>query len=131
MKYKIGDKVKIRKDLVEGDLEAAIETEDKDLYVNSNMIEFAGKTAIITEIVENDYDYRIDLDEGSFFWADEMLENTEEIIVATPVGKTVLDKYKELTTFLLTELEIADDVRYKEVAHFITVLRPDLSELFI
>ncbi|MBK5242145.1 hypothetical protein [Clostridium sp.] len=132
MRYKIGDKVKIREDLVKGDLEPLVNTEDKELHVNDDMIELVGKTAIITEFTENDYDYKLDIDKGDSFWSDEMLENTEidvkEIIL---LKETELIGYKELASLLATELKEFNQDKYSEVIHYITVLRPDLAKLVI
>ena len=77
MKYKIGDKVKIRKDLKGG-------CYYNGLYFADEMEIYKGKIATITEI-ENDKAYRIDfnkeeryrigLDEGVWCWSDDMFEN--------------------------------------------------------
>ena len=117
MRYKVRDKVRIRKDL-EGD----------KIYGKVDMVsgmkKCLGEIAIITYVTERNY--KIDIDKGNYFWSDEMFEDTE-----SPIDKTGLDKYKELITFLSNELEGADSVRYRELLHFISVLRPDLLELFI
>ena len=127
MRYKVGDKVRIRKDLKPGELEVA----GKEMRIAMCMVNHNGKEAVVTKLLNSNrnYDYEIDIDRGNSYWSDEMLEIPVTVTVA--VDKTELEKYKELTTLLFRELEIADDVRYKDVAHFITVLRPDLSELFI
>jgi len=187
MKYKVGDKVRIRKDLVPdtryGEDELFFSSEMKsscgetatilkdiswkkngkyalniftgfvfnddmledvvpEKFVVGSMVKVIGNKSkdtnkdkylnTIHEVLENDhspeYPYKLN-DTMPFLFAQEELELVESLIVI-PVDQTELSKYKELTTFLFKELKIADDVRYKEVAHFITELRPDLSKLF-
>lgn len=65
MKFKIGDKVKVRKDLKAG--------EEHGYYFNDEMFEMRGKTVTIT-CVYND-SYRIK--EAGYFWTDEMFEEIE------------------------------------------------------
>lgn len=70
MKFKIGDKVKIREDLVV-DLAYGC-----DEFV-SDMSEYCGKEATITGIYDNclvDGVYFLDIDDGTWYWTDEMLE---------------------------------------------------------
>jgi hypothetical protein len=66
MKYKVGDKVKIREDLiVDNDYGSDGFTEEMEQY--------KGKTATITDVC---YDkYEIDIDDGNWCWTDEMLED--------------------------------------------------------
>jgi hypothetical protein len=66
MKYKVGDKVKIREDLiVDNDYGSDGFTEEMEQY--------KGKTATITDIYWDKYD--IDIDDGDWSWTDEMLED--------------------------------------------------------
>jgi sulfur relay (sulfurtransferase) DsrC/TusE family protein len=65
--FKVGDKVKIRTDLVPNELYDSLE-------FRNEMMEFCGREAEIIE-VDEDGDYRIDLDEESWFWNDEMFED--------------------------------------------------------
>ena len=70
MKYKVGDKVKIREDLIVDDVYGS------DSFAEE-MVEYKGKTATITDV---HYDkYEIDLDDGSWYWTDEMLEDCVDI----------------------------------------------------
>lgn len=70
MKYKVGDKVKIREDL-----------KDDEVYGNgywdatSDMVSRGGMIATITECEEDSY--RIDVDNGFYSWVDEMFEEVE------------------------------------------------------
>lgn len=63
MRYKVGDKVRIRYNLGIG------ETYGGEVFVD-DMNVFSGKQATITEIENGEY--YIDLDEGEFIWTDEM-----------------------------------------------------------
>ena len=70
MKYKIGDKVKIREDLEVG-------KEYNDCTFIGDMEKYKGKIATIYYCY-NDGSYDIDLDGGDWFWTDEMFEDITE-----------------------------------------------------
>ena len=72
MKYKVGDKVKVRSDLKEGELESG-------MFVTRNMAELAGKTLTISDLSYNGTRY--DIKESGGFWTDEMFEEGGEEIV--------------------------------------------------
>ena len=70
MKYKVGDKVRVREDL----------STDKmydECYVHSLMVVFLGKTVTIHEARENINRYRIEEDCGAWYWTDSMFESLE------------------------------------------------------
>jgi len=67
MKYKVGDKVRIRKDLVEDHLQAP--------GVTSDMIKLGGQVATIKNV--NDCGYLYSVEENDYFWAEDMLELVE------------------------------------------------------
>jgi hypothetical protein len=67
MKYKVGDKVRIREDLV-------IKEQYNDLTFVPDMVQYMGKVATITEIRFEDV-YGIDLDGCNWCWTDEMFED--------------------------------------------------------
>lgn len=82
--FKVGDRVKIRKDL--GLNEGC---NNAGHYISTDMLYYKGKEAIITRISESnfgsfreDIKYFIDIDNGVWAWSDEMLEqvksNTEK-----------------------------------------------------
>jgi hypothetical protein len=71
MKYKVGDKVKIKEGLVPGDRYGGF------LFVSA-MKEHFGKEAAITEILRDEA-YCINLDSDSWYWTDEMLEDIVEV----------------------------------------------------
>lgn len=70
--FKVGDKVKIRTDLVPNELY-------NSLVFRNEMMEFCGREAEIVE-VDEDGDYRIDLDEESWFWTDAMFEDKINVV---------------------------------------------------
>ena len=70
MKYKIGDKVKIREDLEVG-------KGYNDCTFIKDMEQYKGKIATIYYCY-NDDSYDIDLDGGAWFWTDGMLEDVIE-----------------------------------------------------
>ena len=64
MKYKVGDKVRVRKDLIAGELYG------KDIFA-SEMIPFKGQSVTIKKIVEDKYE--IEEDSQTWWWTYEML----------------------------------------------------------
>lgn len=70
MKYKVGDKVRIRKDLVRGQKYGKYD-------VTSTMQELGGKTACITDVNVRNEAYHIDLDLDLLHWTDEMFEDVD------------------------------------------------------
>lgn len=73
MKYKVGDKVKIREDLVVGNMYGASS-------FTSKMEQYKGKIATITNVYYNyTYSYyHIDIDNEHLHWTDEMFEEITE-----------------------------------------------------
>lgn len=92
MKYKVGDKVRVRSNLKE--------TMNNAIYgvsVNSEMVKLAGKMVTIDHVNEKIYTIK----EYGFAWTDEMFECIEkpsrENFLKMPVGtKIITDKGKEL-----------------------------------
>ena len=71
MKYKIGDKVRVRDDL------------EKDIFYGEHRFEeeqeeFKGKSAIINNVNKASNYYDLDIDYEEFYWTDEMLEPVAE-----------------------------------------------------
>lgn len=88
MKYKIGDKVKIREDLEYGHVY------DVSLYmVTTEMLKYRGKVATIVDADDCHYSYEIDLDEGHYSWSNKMFEDVEESEAKFKIG----DKVRILT----------------------------------
>lgn len=71
MKYKVGDKVRIREDLVEE------KQYDGDICFVPSMAQYKGKVATITDILWNDC-YTIDLDGKIWHWTDGMFEDIKD-----------------------------------------------------
>lgn len=79
MKYKVGDKVRIRKDLKVGEKYDGV-------IVREEMIELVGKTLTISNVNdfgEGDINYYLNEDEDCYYWTDPMFEdemtNTDRI----------------------------------------------------
>ena len=66
MKYKVGDKVRIRRDL-----------SASDDGVNWGMAQLAGTITTITCVYNNDGVFLLDADDGEWFWTNEMLEDAD------------------------------------------------------
>lgn len=66
MKYKVGDKVKIREDLI-------VDVEYGSDSFAEEMAQYKGKTATITDVYWDKYE--IDLDDSDWCWTDEMFED--------------------------------------------------------
>lgn len=80
MKYKVGDKVRIRKDLEVGKMYGG-------LNIHEKKAEFLGKTTTVTAAWGREYSLYIDA--GKWSWTDEMLEDVNEEaeeMPQTPVG---------------------------------------------
>lgn len=69
MKYKVGDKVRVKQDLKVGELV----TPNRRSFINSRMTGYCGEVVTITRVREEDYE--IEEDEGTCWWNDEMLED--------------------------------------------------------
>ena len=67
MKYKVGDKVRIRRDL-----------SASDDCVNRGMAKFAGTITTIKCVYNPDGVFLLDADGGEWFWTNEMLEDADE-----------------------------------------------------
>lgn len=80
MKYKVGDKVRVRKDLV------ADKRYGNHFFV-SDMKPYIGKTMTIDSITI--YGYRLKEDKGGWYWTDEMLEDAEDITILVKGNKVI------------------------------------------
>ena len=86
MKFKVGDKVKIRKDLKKGN--------GFNLYVTDDMEELAGKiVTIIDAWGNNDGRYSIKEDSYSYTWSEDMFEGlakpSKEELFKMPIGTII------------------------------------------
>lgn len=96
MKYKVGDKVRVRDDLERGKWYSMNNRTFSD-YVNSKMITFKGKE--VTILADNCFGmYLIKEDNGEWHWTDEMfsgLATSLPKVVITTDGKTTTAKMYE------------------------------------
>lgn len=78
MKYNVGDKVRIREDLITGE-------KYNDLTFVPDMVQYMGKVATITRIKFEDV-YGIDLDGKTWSWSDEMFEDVKDTPKNVDIG---------------------------------------------
>jgi len=118
MKYKVGDKVRVKEDL-------SHKEQYGEFGVMEDMENYKNKVATITQV--DRARYRLDIDKdapgGRWAWTDEMLE---DIIEPT---QSDLEKYKDLTRFLLKEIAAFNIEKYIDIDETLKILRPDLLEL--
>ena len=93
MKYKVGDKVLVRKDLEHNERYS-------DIRFDKDMEKYRGGQATITKVNAKFKFYTIDLDKGFFSWGDDMFEG---LVYAIPTPATKAMKYK-----------VGDKVRIRE-----------------
>ena len=67
MKYKVGDRVRVRKDLKPGNFYG------KDYYISS-MDKFKGEKCVITEIWDQSYQ----INDFGYWWSEEMFESVDD-----------------------------------------------------
>lgn len=70
MEYKVGDKVKVREDLVVG-------KEYGEYCFDEDMVQYKGATVTIERVITEEWAYFIKEDERLFWWTDEMFEPLE------------------------------------------------------
>lgn len=103
MKYKVGDKVRVRDDLICYEWYKMHDSETYD-SVNTEMQEFKGKE--VTILADNSFGkYLIKEDNGEWYWTDEMflgLVASLPKVVITTDGKTTTAKMYEGTKLLKT-----------------------------
>lgn len=110
MEFKIGDKVRIKKDLIAEDTrECNYIIFVNKFFVNKEMTKFAGNTATITQVEEENESYRIDLDEGLWRWTERMFEplfDEKTTIKMIKEVKTKLENSTENFSKLIKELSL-------------------------
>ena len=88
MKYKVGNKVKIREDLKVEHLYGG------RAWVTQGMHDLGGKIATIVDVSEHEGVYCIDLDNSSYIWTSEMFEDVNKdvgkrIVIEVDEGKVI------------------------------------------
>ena len=71
MKFKVGEKVRVREDLEVGEFYG-------DYLFSKKMVEYQGKLTTIADIIYTQNFYILDIDNKSHMWTDEMLEPVDE-----------------------------------------------------
>ena len=102
MKYKVGDKVRIRKDLEPGNYYG------EGNYISS-MDEFKGKKCVITKI----WDQYYQINNSDYWWSEEMLESVDDLL------EYALEKLE------MTKEELEDEMRIdkEDMAKAIEIVR--------
>jgi hypothetical protein len=72
MKYKVGDRVRVKDDL-------EVNSVYGELFFNTDMEKYKGEKATIRQVNVNDL-YKIDIDVEGFCWNDEMIEPIENVV---------------------------------------------------
>lgn len=96
MKYKVGDIVKVREDLKEGNGIG-------NTFVNSSMVELAGKLVTISS-VNDDEDYFIEEDDQTYYWIDDFFEDNEDCNIKKEEEEKKSDEYKDIIDKVLSEI---------------------------
>lgn len=151
MKYKVGDKVRVRDDLELGKWYSMNNHTFSD-FVNSKMITFKGKE--VTILADNCFGmYRIKEDNGEYHWTDEMFSglatNLPKVVITTDgktttakmyegkkVLKTAKSQYSPEDTFdfavgakLALERVTKKDLKFK-IGQFVRVIENDTCQFF-
>lgn len=98
MKFKVGDRVRIRKDLKKGD--------DFEIYVTDKMEELAGEIVTITKVNKAlvNVRYVIDKDDGFYAWSEDMFESSvkpsKEELFKMPLGTIIKTNRQEHNVFV-------------------------------
>lgn len=83
MKYKKGDRVRVREDLSAGQ-------EYGGLLFGHSMAKYRGKTAKITKV--DGYTYNLDIDESKFWWSEAMLCPAKKTLETLEEGDIMVDR---------------------------------------
>ena len=104
MKYKVGDKVRVRKDLEPGNFYG------KDYYISS-MDKFKGEKCVITEVWDQSYQ----INNFGYWWSEEMFESVDD----EKVLEYALEKLG------MTKEELEDEMRIdkEDMAKAIEIVR--------
>jgi hypothetical protein len=104
MKFKVGDRVRVKRDLKEGELYEGLEA-------LSGMVELAGQ---VLEIVELKYDYYYRLNKSCYLFTSKMIEPytyKKQGLVDAPIGTKITTDKKENDVYVKTEENAFTDNR--------------------
>ena len=118
---KVGDKVKIKQDLVLGKFY-------NDCMYTADMVKYAGKVATITNVFhdsETEVNYKLDIDKGKWFWDSEMLISAEEDKSYNKEGRMSILNHKNKTFSDEEKKKLQEDsvrlakavCEYEEIVH--------------
>ena len=108
---KVGDKVKIKQDLVFGEFY-------NNCVYHVSMEKYAGKVATITTVFhdsETEVNYKLDIDLGEWFWDSEMIEPVEEVEHKTCSDEVVKEMFCNPRAVVLTDatIQLIDEEKKK------------------
>lgn len=114
MKYKIGDKIRVRKDLV-ADRYYERENQGSSLFCNTDMVKICGTKQEITSV--NPFDNTYKITNSIWSWSVSMLEDADDRVeLPLEVGQE-LDRAKKNYDSLMVALQW-DTVQYKRILKF-------------
>ena len=88
--FKVGDKVRVKSDLIAYKHKYYMSDRKEYWYVYDNMLSFCGKVVTISNFDENDNAYEIEEYDDEDYWADEMFEGlAEEVKQPEPIQVNV------------------------------------------
>lgn len=99
MRFKVGDKVRIRKDLVTN-------RQYGNNTVMKEMLEFLDEETKIAKV--GSFDYSLEIDDGYWGWTDEMLESVEKEFITDEEIACVEENMED------NEFSVGDKVRFRE-----------------
>lgn len=99
MRFKVGDKVRIRKDLVTN-------RQYGNNTVMKEMLEFLDEETKIAKV--GSFDYSLEIDDGYWGWTDEMLESVEKEFITDEEIACVEENMED------NEFSVGDRVRFRE-----------------
>ena len=103
MKYKVGDKVRVRKDLKPGNFYG------KDYYISS-MDKFKGEKCVITEIWDQSYQ----INNFGYWWSEEMFESIDDDLLEYALEKLGMTKEELENEMNRDEEDVAFVEEYKK-----------------
>ena len=111
-KYKIGDKVKIKSDLIEGKFYGKND-------INLRMISYCNKKTTI-KLIREDGQFKLKIDKGRFTWTKEMLEyikkNPHGIAIEEVTVSDFFEGFSSINESYMDSVEISQPVILAEIS---------------